>query len=496
MIKHTTWKTLTSLISKTLGCLLFVTSLLLACGPGNTNNNTNNNTNTNNTNTNNTNTNANGNNNADVNNNNTNNNANGNNTNNNANGNNTNNNANANNNVNANNNNEPPPIPGEMSPGMWGSLKLSVRSYAMPTTFKGDTTLSVVLMGNDLWLGGKSGLYRWLNGKFEQIDDKAVVGLAVWPVEKDTKGLLIARPDGMDVWYNQTIAPSALNYKLIKGEKLQVLLARGTEDLWLGTDQGLRRWKAEKLSTFADLKKVKRLFSYPASKELIVTLEDGRIVVLREEQAGWSIQTLESEIKDRKLEQVMLWKNSEYWGVSGTSLFYRKRGEKDAAWWPFRLRPDKNKPEEWSVLTVTFDPGVGAVWVLAKEGILRLDENEALQVDVKEKFGNALFFRVESDEALWWSDGISLLRLGQDGPVLTYEKEVKTFVESSCLKCHKQGGSAEFLPLGSYDDVRKHVNRMIIRIESKETPMPPPPNQLVGGDAETLRRWIQGGYHR
>ncbi|TNE44804.1 MAG: hypothetical protein EP343_29555 [Deltaproteobacteria bacterium] len=401
------------------------------------------------------------------------------------------------NNQNVNSNtNEPPPIPGEMKPKVWGSLQLSARTYPLPDAMKDDKSFVMTLMGQDIWIGGKSGLYRWSNGSFVKIHEKPVVGLVVWEVEKGSMGLLVGRPDGIDLWFKQTMEPSSLNYKLAEKEEIRVLTSRGAGDLWIGSNVALRQWKEGKLLTYDTFKGVTSIFTYPNAKELLVTTNEGTIVAMREDGDGWATKALESEVKDHKMDQIVPWKEGQFWGLSGDTLFFRKKTEENTAWWPFRLRNGEDASKDWTPKAITFDPDAGAVWVWAQQGILRLDESEARELVVKEKPSQLLHFHVEADTALWWSDGKTLTRVGQEGPPVTYAKDVKPFVEQSCLKCHKQGGIAEFLQLDTYDSVRKNITRMIFRIESKETPMPPPPDQLVGGDAETLRRWIQGGYRQ
>lgn len=451
------------------------TSVLLACGGNGDTNNQNNTNNSNPTNSNSNENNSTGNANTNENNNTS--------------------NANTNNSSNSNNTNEPPPIPGEMKPKVWGSLQLGSRSYPLPEGMKDDPTFVMTLMGKDIWIGGKAGLFRWSNGAFSKFNTEPVVGLAVWEVEKGSTGLLIARPSGLFLLYKQTIAPSSLNYKLKEKEEVRVLASRNANDLWIGTNQGLRQYKGGKFLSFPNFKDVTSIYTYPNAKELVVKAGSS-IVVMREDGDSWNTKALESEVKDHKMDQIMPWKDGQFWGISKDTLYFRKKTDDSAAWWPFRLRKGKDASKDWTPQAITFDPGAGAMWVWAKEGVLRLDEAEARELALKEKPNSMQFFRVGADTALWMSDGKSLIRVGQEGPPVTYANDVKPFMEQSCLKCHKQGGIAEFLKLDTYDLVRKSITRMIFRIESKETPMPPPPDQLVGGDAETLRRWIQGGYRQ
>ena len=448
--------------------------VFVACG-GTSSNNTN--TNQNNTNTNQNNANANQNNaNANQNNANTN-----------------------QNNANTNQNKKPPPtIPGELEPKSWGELKLEARSYALHKELLDDADLQMILMGKDLWVGGKKGLFRWANGKFEQIDKVRVTALAVWELKKGQPALLVGRENRIDLWLNHTIAPSALSSILEKGEKLQVMVARGKTDLWIGTDKTLWRWQNEDtpIQQFKQIKGVKSLYVYDGSPELILHTNDDKIIGLRNNKGSWELRSLEREVKDTTLEDVLPWKNGEFWGMAKGKLFFRKRTEKNVAWWPFRLKPNKDKDFEWSVRRMALDFKAGTVWLWVRNGILRIDEAEARLLRWKEKLEKVVLFRIGKDEGLWISDGKVLWRIGQDGPVTTYQKDVKPFVQQSCLKCHKQGGSADFYLLTTYDEVRSGVNDMIRRIEEKGSPMPPPPNKLVGGDAETLRRWIQGGYRQ
>lgn len=58
--------------------------------------------------------------------------------------------------------------------------------------------------------------------------------------------------------------------------------------------------------------------------------------------------------------------------------------------------------------------------------------------------------------------------------LITYEKDVKTIMTSHCTNCHISGGTASFLPLNTYTQVRNSAEfgSLINRMNSNTNPMP------------------------
>jgi hypothetical protein len=88
-----------------------------------------------------------------------------------------------------------------------------------------------------------------------------------------------------------------------------------------------------------------------------------------------------------------------------------------------------------------------------------------------------------------------------DPAAITYQKDVRAVVESSCLSCHSEGGIAPFT-LTSYADVEKH--KAAIKIAVRNRVMPPwPPGKgctdyvadrsLSDAAIDTVVKWVDEG---
>lgn len=78
---------------------------------------------------------------------------------------------------------------------------------------------------------------------------------------------------------------------------------------------------------------------------------------------------------------------------------------------------------------------------------------------------------------------------------VTYNKQVKNIMEAKCTSCHSAVGSASFLPLNTYDQVSKAVDKVLDRIQR---PAGDPLRMPQGGtmsqnDINLIKKWKEDG---
>ena len=149
------------------------------------------------------------------------------------------------------------------------------------------------------------------------------------------------------------------------------------------------------------------------------------------------------------------------------------------------------------VTDLVVDPA-GIAYARRADEVVRLDADGAWSTAVAEDWA-------VSDSGLWW--GASTGRLERLGAPLTFKPRpevdpdpdpeaaptyvdtVAAFSEASCDRCHRPLGIAR--DLTNYEDWVANVDRAITEIEAGR--MPQDGGLLVGGDADMLKRWKDGG---
>lgn len=78
---------------------------------------------------------------------------------------------------------------------------------------------------------------------------------------------------------------------------------------------------------------------------------------------------------------------------------------------------------------------------------------------------------------------------------VTYDDDVKTIVDTNCISCHSSTGSASFLLLTTYDQVKTAaLNRgMLARLNSSSNPMPPS-GKLIQATLDLIDKWKDDGF--
>jgi hypothetical protein len=84
------------------------------------------------------------------------------------------------------------------------------------------------------------------------------------------------------------------------------------------------------------------------------------------------------------------------------------------------------------------------------------------------------------------------------GTKLTYESWGKSFMDSTCQRCHgasssDRNGAPSSFDFGTVDSVRENKARIFARAAADNDSMPPGPDETPHADREKLAEWLACG---
>jgi hypothetical protein len=271
------------------------------------------------------------------------------------------------------------------------------------------------------------------------------------------------------------------------------LAARQADSFWLGTQASLWLLDNDTLKQFVDFAGAKNLQAQQGKDAVYGQDHKGQPFALQHRgKEQWSLVYFNREKAD--LVQVLPAnaEHTHFWGLDKAGhLWLRKQDGNQAAWWPYRIKPDKeDKPTlTWSKLLL--DPKSGDVWAWdGQKSLSRLTEKTVSELSVPDKLKKLLWVNTTSDGALWMSDGTLLVRLGSAGPVISYKGQIEPFLRKYCTKCHTSSGVGRRFLLESYANAKKHSAKVLYQVQKG---LMPPGQPLGKAETELLQKWIAGG---
>ena len=381
--------------------------------------------------------------------------------------------------------------PAVLTPESFAPIGLEKTEWAMPKSATNETKLHFVLhAGLNTLFGGKTGLYLVEKSKITQIDKKSVVGLVAWK----TSTVVVAQSKQLYLWDGKTLAPTNFA-KNLDGSEITALAERSSESFWIGTQQSLWLLEKEQLRPFSQIKGVKAMWSAPSKKLLVIVDTQGEYHALEEQAGSWALRSFGKEnVTLTALTSFEDAKKLDFWGLGrDNQLLLRKSlSGNEAAWWPFRLKPDKDDKETLKITQLLFQRKPEHTWALTTGDLYRLSEGVARTLPRPTKLQAIKAANSTSDGALWLSDGAILVRFGKALPATEYKSDVAPIMTANCIRCHKPGGKARFRPLQTYKQVRDIASEILKRIDI--TKNMPPGQTLPASQIALFKSWIAGGY--
>ncbi|MBK6686137.1 MAG: hypothetical protein IPG45_16810 [Deltaproteobacteria bacterium] len=358
-------------------------------------------------------------------------------------------------------------------------ITLEQQGVALPVELQGQRLHVAALSGVGTLVGGEGGLYQLTTEGLELVDATPVVGLAAFEDR-----IVVAHATDLAVWHG-TLEPSSIN-ETLSGRTLSALYSDGA-DLWLGTDLGLDRIRAGRLERFMAMPSPRALGRFQGGQHLIVTEAGGAISALRETTAGVEQQVLTSE---SSLLAVAPGAGDRLYAVEGGALLERQAVPGDLVRYrPIALTPTAEAGAT-SITGLVVDPSTGFVWAIGPV-LARLENGRTSLVVPPAELGVPTTITVTTDGALWLGDGARLVRIGNQGPPVTWA-EIEPFHQANCQRCHAPLGTGH--PLETYEVWSTEIDAIVTAVEAGR--MPQDGRALTGGTVELLRRWRADGLRR
>ena len=358
------------------------------------------------------------------------------------------------------------------------SLALDLSQQTLPAALGG----ADLLLARDVSLGtiagGQGGLFLQGAGGFEQIDEAPVSGV----VALAGVGILIGREEGLRIW-DGALKGTSLD-DAIEGP-VTALAARGDE-VWIATGEALFLLGGEALSAFEGLGGITSISTFAGSSDVLLRDAEGELMVLRAEGESWSIKALSGE----PVQDALPGAGDRILGLDGGALVERVEvGGGEVAWRRVALSEDVQDEGAEGIEAIAVDPGSGALWVVDGAKVARIEGGTVSSAARPEGMGEVVQALVTGGGVLWLSDGSGLWSAGGEGETISFETHIAPFSAANCERCHVENGVARLLV--TYDNWVEESAGILTQLETGA--MPADGRALVGGSADLVRRWIEGG---
>lgn len=377
----------------------------------------------------------------------------------------------------------PAPIQGPaplVLPTASAEITLAQANYALPEALRQQPLQVATLPGVSTLVGGQGGLYEATADGLVLIDAAPVVGLATYG-----ERIVVAHPDHVSVWHG-TLEPSGLS-EALAGRTLSTLGSDGVR-LYVGTEEGLEKIEDGRRVHFATMPSPRALSLYEGGAYLVVTDGAGAISALRDGQGVVDQQELTAE---KALAQVAPGAGDRLYALADGALLERQPADAGRVRYRAVALSPGAEAGATSLSALATDPSTGFVWAIGAV-LARLENGRVSLLPAPAELSSTLnTVTVTVDGALWLSDGVRLVRIGNEGPKVTWP-EIQAFHVDNCQRCHAPLGTGHLLE--TYEAWTAEIDRIVDAVELGRMPQDQRP--LIGGTVELLRRWRADGLLR
>ena len=325
--------------------------------------------------------------------------------------------------------------------------------------------------------GGPNGFFLLGAGGFEQIDPSPINGI----VNLEGTGFLIGRADGLRIW-DGALKGTTLDDAIAEAP-VMALATRGSE-VWIATEDDLFLFDGQELLSFS-IKGVEAIETFAGSRDVL--LGGDTMSILRKEAGEWTL----AEMIDEPVDGALPASGDRILGLSGGALMERiDAGEDQVVWRKVSLSSEENDQGASDVESITTDPGNGDLWIATSTKIVKLTGADVSIAQKPEGMGEVIRALVSSDGVAWFSDGESLWSAGDDENVITFTTHIEPFSDNNCSRCHPAENGIGH-PIASFEQWTAEAEEILNQLETGA--MPADGSALVGGSADLVRRWIEGG---
>lgn len=396
-------------------------------------------------------------------------------------------------------------------PKAFAAIKLDSTKWALPAVLKADKQLFVTARAANVYVvAGSTGFYKFNNKKaLARVDSKPVFGIAAY---KNAQ-VVVAHANEIMLWDGTDLSPTTLHNNL-DGSAVTALQFRSENSFWIGTKNSLWLLDGDQLKQFPGIKGVKSMMRTSSTESLIIIDQLDQQVLLREDTKNKTWLTRSFSNEGVNLQNLTTRKGPEldFWGFGQQNdLYLRKVAGGNAAWWPYRLKPDQDDNDLVKIQMVLFQQSEEETWALSDKEFYRLSEDTVQVLDRPAGLGVLVSASSANDGSLWFSDGTNLVRIGKNSKPVTYVADIKPIIDNNCIKgCHTVGdakatppvpaGVASFFPLENYTQVKNKAaskvqgtNRSVLleRVSVKKDM--PQKGPLPNNEILLFESWVRGG---
>ncbi|MCB9638060.1 MAG: cytochrome c [Myxococcales bacterium] len=362
--------------------------------------------------------------------------------------------------------------------------QFQLSSYPLPKTLKADEQIIIRhVPDRGTLIGSNSGLYYITGQGLLQNDIETVVAMAPW----QNSYLLIARSDKLQIW-DGAFHESDI-YRKLNDEKVTALAAQANDTMWIGTEKALYLVKGTEVRSFEQFAGAQAIHTFLDATSAIVKGKDGSFKALSLAENG-EVKMEDFSSSSNIPEQIITGKGGQIWGLTEGLLYHWTQQGSQNAWAAFGWSPKTTDGQPSKLTQLSVDAMTGKTWALTEHDVFQITPERVYRIERPSGIGKIRSIQAAED-ALWLADEENLHKLSivTGSEEIRYNGKVKAFMDANCLRCHGTSGPGR--NLDSYAATKDIAVRIAEVIETGQ--MPPDKNTLVGGDANMIRRWIEGG---
>ena len=360
------------------------------------------------------------------------------------------------------------------------ATQLSGQSVDTSNILFNSDTLSATAGTGDAFVGSGSGLFAVSGSKLSEISADPISALT-----RFEEKIAVGTVNGLEV-YDDSISTSPLS-SLIPGMSVTALGRRNNE-LWIGSPDGLFRYRSGQLEQFIAGESVKNISTHDQSDYVSFETSTG-FYGLKLSSESSDLLSLSDELT---FERVTIANNSIYGLIAGRLLQRVELDADQAVWRTVAATTEENDVGLAGIDQFTTDASNGALWAVTADAIYQFGPKAGEVTKAERPTVAASIESIAADGTLFLKSGDTLHLFGAQAIEITYA-DIAEISAMSCNSCHQTLGTAP-MALDSYEQWSTNIDTIIIRIENET--MPPTGIPFSSTNLELIKEWQANGMPR
>ena len=338
--------------------------------------------------------------------------------------------------------------------------------------------LVLVTTVDEVLVGGGTGLFALTANSLTRLDPNPVLDLAVFG-----GGVVVARPAGNYFWKDGVLGRSPLS-DVLSDTSVAALSAAG-ETLWLGTSSGVWAYSNDRLSHMMDGPSIRRVSSTTNGK--FVTMEDseGAVFALEPADDEWAVLELTADGVTELQPTV-----DSLYALIGGRLHRMVSEGTSTVWRQIGAAGDSTDAIDGISNIQTQNDGAG-IWLVTDTEIVGVLGNTRRTLERGDDLEEARLILDASNRPWLFGNGRLAVYSEAEVPSIdaTWAGSIKEFADTNCTRCHGPLGTA--IPLHTLEQWKELSTQIIEELTAGRMPLDGA--ELIGGDVELIRAWVEGG---